>query len=181
MRSPPPDTSPSPKTVSASSLVFNLREARFHHLLNQRSRQRLVDRELNRSSRSPEILQLILERLDHGRRREKTAMVCKRREPYQHLFVPERRNPVADRLGGFGWNDGPNRSADFVQSVAGGFRDAGQVLIYIRWGSIPTRRRTAPARFRTLHRSRYYKTRPTRTTPPQPAASPSSRIIPRGP
>src|SRR6266571_7364595 len=86
-------------TRSAPFLAFVLRDPRLHQFLNKCSRQWLVRGEVDGSFGCGEALEFILERFDHGRAREQTAMVRKRGEPHQHSFVLERRNPVADGLG----------------------------------------------------------------------------------
>jgi hypothetical protein len=115
---------------SALFLAFVLREPRLHEFFDQWSRQWLVRREVDGPFGCGEPLQFVLERLDHRRSREQTAMVRKRSDPHQRpSFVFECRYPVADGLGGFRRHSGPNRSANFVQCAVGRFRYGGKVFV----------------------------------------------------
>jgi hypothetical protein len=110
-------------TRSAPFLAFVLRDPRLHQFLNKCSRQWLVRGEVDGPFGCGEAPKFLLERRDHGRSREQTAVVRKRGEPHQRCFVLERRNPIADGLGSLRWHSGPNRGANLVQGAAGGFRD----------------------------------------------------------
>src|SRR5260370_20812418 len=105
-------------SVSAPFLVVALRDARLYHFSDKCGRQRLVGGELDGPFGCGEALEFVLERLDHRGSREQTAVIRERREPHQHFFVPERRNPIADDLGGLSWYSGPNRRANLVQGAA---------------------------------------------------------------
>src|SRR2546425_1689337 len=136
---------------SAPFLAFDLRYARLHHSLNKCSRQWLVGGELDGPFGCDEALKFALERLDHGRSREQTAVVRKRREPHQYPFVLERRHPIADCLGSFRRRSGPNGRANLVQAAAGGFRDASKVFVNVLRSAAAFRRRTAFAGFHFFH------------------------------
>lgn len=56
-------------------------------------------------------------------------MILKRGEPHQHPVVLERRNAIADGFANFRWHGRSDRCPNLVQSAAGGFRDAGNVVI----------------------------------------------------
>src|ERR1019366_6145275 len=95
----------------------------------------------------------------HNRGRgEQSTKVGKGSKPHQHSLVLERRNPIADGLGGLGRHSRPNRRAQFVQSAAGGFRDASKVFLNVFRSGVAFRRRTAFARFRFLHASHATRT-----------------------
>src|SRR5216684_6121374 len=96
-------------TRSAPFLAFVLRDPRLHQFLNKCSRQWLVRGEVDGPFGFGEALKFVLERLDHGRSREQTAMVRKRGEPHQRSLVLERRYPVADDLGSLRGHSRPNR------------------------------------------------------------------------
>src|SRR5713226_2173756 len=130
-------------TPSAPFLVFLLRDPRLHQFLNKCSRQWLVRGKVDGPFGCGEALEFVLERLDHGRTREQTAMVRKRGEPYQHSFVLERRNPIADGLGGLGRRNGPNYRANPVQGAAGGLRDACEVFVDVFRNGVASHPRTA--------------------------------------
>src|SRR6202165_3317162 len=138
-------------TRSAPFLAFVLCDPRLHHFLNKCSRQWLVRGEVDGPFGCGEALEFVLERRDHGRSREQTAVVRKRGEPHQHSFVLERRHPVADGLGSLRWHSGPNRRAHLVQGAEGGFRDTGKVFINVFRSAVAFRRGTAIARFHFFH------------------------------
>src|SRR5260370_8850414 len=99
-------------------LTFVLRHALPHKFLDKSNWEGLVRGEVDGAFGGGEALKFVLEGLDHRRGREQTAVVRKRGEPHQHSVVLERRNPVADRLGGFRWHNGANRRAKLLQGVA---------------------------------------------------------------
>src|SRR5712691_3719455 len=138
-------------TRSAPFLAFVLRDPRLHQFLNKCTRQWLVRGELDGPFGCGEAPKFLLERRDHGRSREQTAVVRKRGEPHQHSFVLERRNPIADGLGSLRWHSGPNRGANLVQGAAGGFRDTGNVFIHVLRSTVAFRRRTRIPRFHFFH------------------------------
>ena len=150
---------------SAPFLAFDLRDPRLHQFLNKCSRQWLVRGEVDGPFGCGEALKFVLERLDHGRSGEQTAVVRKRREPHQHSFVLERRNPIADGLGGLRWHSGPNRRAHLVEGAAGGFRDTSKVFINVFRSAIAFRRRTAIARFHFFHAGNATRTSTSRPCP----------------
>src|SRR6266478_4090502 len=143
---------------SALFLVFFLRDARLHQSLNKCSRQRLPRGEVDGPFGCREALEFVLERLDHGRAGEQTAVVRKRGEPHQHSLVLERRNPIADGLGSLRGHSGPNRRAHLVQHVAREFRDASKVFINAFRSAFAFRPRTALARFPLFHAGNTTKT-----------------------
>src|SRR5438094_2703621 len=153
---------------SALCLGFILRDPRLHQLFHKSSRQGLVHRETDGPFGCVEVLEFVLERLDHGRTHgEKTAMVRKRREPHQGSFVPERRNSIADSLRGLRRHHGPNRRANLVQGAAGGFRDSCKVFVHALRSDVEFRGRTAITRlhlFDTRH-----STRPLSSGPNEPS------------
>src|SRR5207245_2263842 len=138
-------------TRSGPFLAFVLRDPRLHQFLNKCSRQWLVRGEVDGPFGCGEALKFVLERLDHGRSREQTAMVRKRGEPHQRSFVLECRYPVADGLGSLRWHSGPNRRANLVQRAAGRFRDASKVFVDVFRSAVAFRGRTAIARFHFFH------------------------------
>ena len=127
-------------TRSAPFLAFVLRNPRLHQFLNKCSRQWLVRGEVDGPFGCGEALEFVLERLDHGRSREQTAVGRKRGEPHQHSFMLERRHPIADGLGRLRWHSGSNRRAHLVQRAAGGFRDTSEVFINVFRGAAAFRR-----------------------------------------
>ena len=120
-----------------------------------------------------EPLKLVLECLDHGRRREQTAVVRKCSEPHQRSLVIERRYPIADALGSLRWHSRPNRRANLVQGATGRFRDAGKVFVNIFRSAGALRGRPAIARFHLFHagnvtRSSNFKSKPQACTHDEP-------------
>src|SRR6266567_4888279 len=160
-------------TRSTPYFAFDLRDPRLHQLLNQCSRQWLVRGELDCPFGSGEALKFVFERFDNRSSGEQTAVVRKRGEPHQHSFVLERRNPIADRLGGLRWHNGPDRGANLVQGAAGWFRDTRKVFINGSRSTVAFSRRTAMAGFRFFHGGN--ATRPSASSPcPRPPCSRST-------
>src|ERR1035437_1054662 len=145
-------------TRSGLFLAFDLRDPRLHQFLNQCNRQWLVCGEVDGPFRCGEALQFVLKGFHDRGRGEQAAVVGKRRKPQQYSLVLERRNPIADGLGGLGRQSRPNRRAQFVQSAAGGFRDASKVFLNVFRSGVALRRRTAFAGFRFLHASHATRT-----------------------
>src|SRR5258708_3371377 len=139
-----PWRSPAPAR-SALFLKFVLRDTRLDQLFHKNGRHRLVHGEADGPFGGLEVLEFVLERLDHGRTREQTAVVRKRGEPHQQSFVLERRNLIADGFGSLRWHSGANRRANLVQGAAGGFRDAGEVFVHALGSDVAFRGRTASA------------------------------------
>src|SRR6266436_6014732 len=110
-------------------LTFVLRHALPHKFLDKSNWEGLVRGEVDGAFGGGEALKFVLEGLDHRRGREQTAVVRKRGEPHQHSVVLERRNPVADRLGGFRWHNGANRRAKLLQGVARRLRNGRKILV----------------------------------------------------
>src|SRR5712664_2550238 len=142
-----------PAKGARSALFFALvlRDARLHQLFNKSGRKRFVHREVDGPFGGVEALEFVLERLDHGRCGEQTAMVRKRGEPHQRSFVLERRHPVADGLGSLRWHSGPNRRANLLQSAAGRFRDGCQVLVRVLGSEVAFGARTVTTGIRFFH------------------------------
>src|SRR2546425_3752564 len=155
---------------SAPFLVFDLRDPRLHHSLNKCSRQRLVGGELDGPFGCDEALKFALELLDHGRSREQTAVVRKRREPHQYPFVLERRHPIVDGLGSFRWHSGPNGRANLVQGAAGGVGGSSKGFIHLFCSAAAFGGRTALAAVHLFHAG---NSRRTFTSSPRTTALPS--------
>src|SRR5580704_29214 len=134
-------------------LVFDLLDPSSYQFLNQCIRQWLIRGELDGSLRDGEVLQLVLEHLDHGRSWEQAAMVGERGKPYQGSFVLECRYPVADGLDRFSRRGGPNGRANFVQGTLGRFRDECEVFVNGLGSRGAFRGRTTIAGFGIFHAS----------------------------
>lgn len=85
-------------TCKDSSFLINLPQSLFDDLLYERDRQWFSDRELNRSLRCDEPIEIALHFIEHCASGKKTAVVRKRRIPDQDFFLPESRNAVADHF-----------------------------------------------------------------------------------
>src|SRR5271157_899641 len=145
-------------TRSVLFLIFDLRDSRLHQFFNKCGRQWLIRGELDGSFGCGEALKFLLERFDNGGSREQTTVVRKRGEPHQHSFVFDRRNPIADGLGGLRWHSRPNCCTNLVQGAAGGFRDTSKVFINAFRNALSLRRRTALGRFHFFHAGNATKT-----------------------
>lgn len=115
---------------SVLSLMGLLGEPRLYHSLHQSRRQRFVHWEVDCSFGGLVPLEFVLERFDHGRTREQTAMVRERGEPHERAVIHESWDAIADGLGGLGRHGGPNRLAHQLQGAARGFWDGSQVIFH---------------------------------------------------
>src|SRR5690348_15557198 len=111
-------------------LALHLRDARLHHLLNERGGQRLVRGKLDGPLGRGVALEIALEFLDHRCRGEQTAVIRKRREPQQNTVVLDCRNPVADGFISLRRGRGPDCSTNLVERGAGGLRNTSKVLVH---------------------------------------------------
>jgi len=81
------------------SVLAGLSDARFHKLLYQCSRQRLIDGEVDGSFGGAKAFEFGFELFDYGSSGEQAAVIGKRGVPHQHSFILESRNSVADDFG----------------------------------------------------------------------------------
>src|SRR5258708_4020588 len=124
--------------------LFVFRDPNLHDLLQQRSRQRLIHREANGPPGCREVFKFLLELLDYtGARREQAAMVLERRVTDQHSLVLERRNPVADNLGGLGRHHGLNDRTGPFQSAASRLGHTREIFVHVLRSNFASHRRTA--------------------------------------
>src|SRR5260370_14650327 len=120
----------------ATLFGFDLPNACFDQLLDKTRRDRFVHGEMDRPPALGEALKITLKRLDHGGGREQAAVIRKRGEPHQHLFIFERGNPVADGLGSRARERRPNGGSNLPQHAAGGLRDARRVFVHQFWSAL---------------------------------------------
>ena len=111
------------------SISISLGDSRLHHLLNQRDRQRPVERKVDRSFGCGVAFEFVFEHLDHRSGGKQAAVIGKCGVPNQDFPELECGNTIADGLGSLGRHRGADRCAHLAQSAAGRLLNASKILV----------------------------------------------------
>jgi hypothetical protein len=141
-------------------LLFFVGDPRLHQFPHQSCRQRLVHGEVDGAFGGREILEFVLQDLDHGSSPEQTAMVRKGGVPQQRSFVLKRRNSIADGFRGLRGHSGTNRCANFAPGAARGLQDAREAFVHVHRSATAFRGRPAIAGIHFFIGSIYQKAAP---------------------